>query len=64
MWGMKAKEAIKLIEKEGWYFVRQAGSHKIFKHPKIAENISIPDHGKDDIKAGLLKSIFKVAGIK
>jgi predicted RNA binding protein YcfA (HicA-like mRNA interferase family) len=42
----------------------QAGSHKIFKHPKIAENISIPDHGKDDIKAGLLKSIFKVAGIK
>lgn len=30
---MKVKEAIKLIEKDGWYFKRQKGSHMIYNHP-------------------------------
>jgi predicted RNA binding protein YcfA (HicA-like mRNA interferase family) len=29
---MKAKEVIKLLEKDGWIFDRQSGSHKIFSH--------------------------------
>jgi predicted RNA binding protein YcfA (HicA-like mRNA interferase family) len=30
---MKVKEIIKIIEKDGWFEVRQKGSHKQFKHP-------------------------------
>ncbi len=30
---MKVREAIKLIESDGWYLVRQNGSHMQFKHP-------------------------------
>jgi predicted RNA binding protein YcfA (HicA-like mRNA interferase family) len=29
---MKVREAIKLIERDGWYLVRTRGSHRHFKH--------------------------------
>ncbi|MFN5431416.1 MAG: type II toxin-antitoxin system HicA family toxin [Cyclobacteriaceae bacterium] len=29
---MKAKDLIKLMEEDGWFLVRQKGSHKQFKH--------------------------------
>lgn len=29
---MKTREIIKLIEKDGWYEVRQRGSHRQYKH--------------------------------
>ena len=62
---MKAKEVIKLIEKDGWYFVRQSGSsHKIFKHSAKQGIVVVPEHGKEDIKPGTLNSILKQAGLK
>ena len=30
---MKVSVVTKLIEKDGWYIVRQKGSHKQYKHP-------------------------------
>ncbi|WP_375445742.1 type II toxin-antitoxin system HicA family toxin [uncultured Fibrella sp.] len=61
---MKASEVIKLIEKQGWYEVRQRGSHRIYKHDSIQKIITVPEHGKDDLKPGLLSSILKTAGVK
>ena len=61
---MKAKEVIKLIQKDGWFFERHAGSHKIFKHPTKRGIVVVPEHGKEDIKIGTLNSIFKQAGLK
>ena len=29
---MKIRDAVKIIENDGWYIVRQRGSHKQFKH--------------------------------
>jgi predicted RNA binding protein YcfA (HicA-like mRNA interferase family) len=61
---VKAKEIIKMIEQDGWYFIRQTGSHKIFKHPTKQGIVVIPAHGKEDIKKGTLNSILKQAGLK
>jgi len=61
---MNAKEVIKLIEKAGWYEVAQKGSHKQFKHLEIKGRLTVPFHGKTDIKKGTLKSILKQAGLK
>jgi len=61
---MKAKEVIKLIQKDGWFFERQAGSYKIFKHPTKRGIVVVPEHGKEDVKIGTLNSIFKQAGLK
>jgi predicted RNA binding protein YcfA (HicA-like mRNA interferase family) len=30
---MKVREALRLIEEDGWYLVATRGSHRQFKHP-------------------------------
>lgn len=61
---MKAAEIVKLIEKQGWYEVRQRGSHRILKHDDYSDIITVPDHGKEDLRPGTLNSILKTAGLK
>ncbi|MCA0233501.1 MAG: type II toxin-antitoxin system HicA family toxin [Bacteroidetes bacterium] len=61
---MNAKQVIKLLEENGWFEVRQKGSHRIFKHPINPDNIPVADHGTKDIPIGTLKAILKKAGIK
>lgn len=61
---MKAGDLIKKLEASGWTLVRQKGSHKTFKHDLFPELITIPDHGKDDLKPGLLNNILKLARLK
>jgi predicted RNA binding protein YcfA (HicA-like mRNA interferase family) len=62
---MKTKEIIKLIEANGWYEVRQKGSHKQFKHPIQKGLVTIPVHRmSNDLTPGLEKSILKQAQIE
>ena len=61
---MKTKEIIKLIETDGWYEVRQRGSHKQYKHPDKKGLVTIPVHRlSNDLSPGLEKSILKQAGM-
>jgi len=61
----KVREMIKLIEKDGWYMVGQAGSHKQYKHNAKKGRVTIADHGKDeDLDHNTVKSIMKQAGFK
>jgi predicted RNA binding protein YcfA (HicA-like mRNA interferase family) len=61
---MKARDVIKLIEKDGWYMVRQKGSHKQYKHKTKKGLVTIAAHKlSDDIAPGTLNSIFKQAQI-
>jgi len=46
---MNALELEKLIKSKGWFFSRQNGSHKIFKHDIIEGIIVIPFHGTKDL---------------
>jgi len=43
---MKPKELIKLLEKEGFVFVRQSGSHAIFRKQGF-KLIVVPIHSRD-----------------
>ena len=59
---MKAKEIIKLIEKDGWFMVRQKGSHRQLKHSKKKELVTVSAHKmSDEIAIGTLNSILKQA---
>lgn len=60
---MKVRELIKLIERDGWLFIRQAASHKIYKHPSKKGIVVVPGHGVG-IPKGTLYSILKQAGLK
>jgi predicted RNA binding protein YcfA (HicA-like mRNA interferase family) len=59
---MKPKELIKLLESEGFVFVRQSGSHAIYR--KTGFKIAIvPIHSRD-VPIGTLNSILKDAGLR
>jgi predicted RNA binding protein YcfA (HicA-like mRNA interferase family) len=59
------KQMIDLIEADGWYVVRQKGSHKQYAHPTKKGTVTVPDHGKSTIlEHFVVKSILIQAGIK
>ena len=62
---MKVSEVIKLIENDGWFLVRQKGSHRQYKHKIKNGLVTIAAHKmSDDIAKGTLNSILKQAQLK
>ncbi|HBT47271.1 MAG TPA: addiction module toxin, HicA family [Peptococcaceae bacterium] len=61
---MKVREIIKLLEEDGWYLVRQKGSHRQFKHPTKPGRVTVAGNLGDDLAPGTLNSILKQAGLK
>ncbi|MBY0432753.1 MAG: type II toxin-antitoxin system HicA family toxin [Cyclobacteriaceae bacterium] len=59
---MKPNELIKLLKAEGFVFVRQSGSHAIYRKTGF-KIIVVPIHSRD-IPKGTLNSILKDAGLK
>ncbi len=57
---IKAKEVARILEKIGFKFVRQKGSHKIFIKENLA--ITVPFHTKP-LKKGTLFQIIKQTGL-
>ena len=46
----KVRELVRDLKKSGWYLDRQKGSHRVFKHPKLAEHVSLSGADGDDAK--------------
>lgn len=55
---LKPKEIVRILEKAGFLFVRQKGSHRIYVKDNIG--VTIPFHSRD-LKRGTLKQIIKQA---
>lgn len=60
---IKVRDLIKELVKDGWGLDRQAGSHRIFKHPTKPNNVSVPGRDGQDVPTGTEKKIRKDAGI-
>ena len=58
-----AKNLIRVLEQNGFYFKRANGSHHLFFNPKSGKTIIVPVHGKNDLAKGTFFSILKQAGI-
>ncbi len=61
---MTGKEIIKRLIAEGFKQVRVEGSHHHLKKANNPNVITVPVHGKKDVKMGTLKSIEKKSGVK
>jgi predicted RNA binding protein YcfA (HicA-like mRNA interferase family) len=61
---MKCSELLRLLKSDGWFEVRQKGSHVIMRHPVKPGPLIVPNHTTKEIKKGLLHDILKKAGIK
>lgn len=62
--GVKSSELLRIMKKDGWFEVRQSGSHIIMKHPTKPNIIPIPYHASKEVKKGTLQAILKLADIK
>ena len=60
----QVREAIKLIEADGWREVTTKGSHRQFKHPTKAGRVTIAGQPSDDLAPGTYNSILKQAALK
>ena len=50
--------------KDGWFVIRQTGSHMIMQHAAKKGQVVCPNHGSHEVGKGLEKKIRKDAGIK
>ena len=53
---MKFREIESMILQNGWYQVKQKGSHHQYKHPVKPGKVTIPEHG-GDLNSDTVKSL-------
>ncbi|MDO8753246.1 MAG: type II toxin-antitoxin system HicA family toxin, partial [Anaerolineales bacterium] len=53
----------KILEEHGWNLLRVKGSHHVFGKTGRVERISIPIHGSQPMKIGLLRHLLKLASL-
>ena len=61
---MKVREALKLLQEQGWVITRTKGSHRQFKHPDKPGIVTIAGKLSLDLTPGTQSSILKQAGLK
>ncbi len=57
-------DAIRTVERDGWYFVRQRGSHRHFKHPIKRGTVTVSGQGSQVVPKGTWARIMQQAGLK
>ena len=55
---IKAKDLIRILQREGYVLAHQKGSHATFKHPGTHRRVTVPVHSGQDLKRGLLRGIL------
>jgi predicted RNA binding protein YcfA (HicA-like mRNA interferase family) len=63
MKSISGKEFAKILEQNGWQLLRINGSHNIYGKPNNPARISVPIHGSQALKPGLLRHFLKVANL-
>lgn len=63
MKSVSGKEFCKALERHGWQLLRVQGSHFIYGKAGNVTKVSVPVHGNQALKTGLLRHMMKQAGI-
>jgi predicted RNA binding protein YcfA (HicA-like mRNA interferase family) len=61
---VKVHELLARLEADGWFQVRQKGSHRQFHHPKKPGTVTVAGKPSLEVPPGTLNSILKQAGVK
>jgi predicted RNA binding protein YcfA (HicA-like mRNA interferase family) len=61
---VKVRDAIRLIEQDGWFLVATRGSHRQYKHESKTGRVTIAGKLSDDLARGTWDSILKQSGLK
>ena len=60
---MSGKQFSKLLEQNDWRLLRVSGSHHIYGKAGNDARLSVPIHGNEALKIGLLRHLAKLAHI-
>jgi predicted RNA binding protein YcfA (HicA-like mRNA interferase family) len=63
MRSVSGKEFAKALERHGWSLLRVQGSHHIYGRAGSDVRLSVPIHGNQALKTGLLRHLMKMAGL-
>jgi predicted RNA binding protein YcfA (HicA-like mRNA interferase family) len=63
MASVSGKDFARAIEQRGWVLLRVNGSHHIYGKSGERARLSIPIHGNQSLKPGLLNALLKVTGM-
>ncbi|MBI5228272.1 type II toxin-antitoxin system HicA family toxin [Candidatus Micrarchaeota archaeon] len=55
---IKAKDLIRILDKLGFAFIRQKGSHMFFRHAD-GRTTTVPNHPAENIDRGLFNKIIR-----
>ena len=55
---LKAKDLVRLLERDGFVLVHQKGSHATYQHLVTQKRVTVPIHPGKDLKRGLLRGIL------
>jgi predicted RNA binding protein YcfA (HicA-like mRNA interferase family) len=58
------REAIRIIEGDGWQLVKSKGSHRQYKHSTKPGRVTIAGKPSDDLAPKTFDSILRQAGLK
>jgi predicted RNA binding protein YcfA (HicA-like mRNA interferase family) len=61
---MKVSELLGILEQDGWFLVRQQGSHRQFHHAAKSGTVTVAGKPSLDVPRGTLNNILKQAGLK
>ena len=60
----KVRDAIRIVERDGWYHVTTRGSHRQFRHSVKPGKVTIPGKLSEDVGPKLWASIMNQAGLR
>jgi predicted RNA binding protein YcfA (HicA-like mRNA interferase family) len=63
MKGVSGKDFAKTLERHGWKLLRVQGSHHIYGRAGSNVRLSVPIHGNQTLKIGMLKHFMKMASL-
>jgi predicted RNA binding protein YcfA (HicA-like mRNA interferase family) len=61
---VKVRDAIAMLEADGWFLVATRGSHRQYKHPTKSGRVTAAGKPSDDLAPGTFNSILKQSGLK
>jgi predicted RNA binding protein YcfA (HicA-like mRNA interferase family) len=62
--GMKVREVIAVLERNGWVLVRQRGSHRHFRHLEVPFVVTVAGNPSTTVPPGTLGSIRRTSGLE
>lgn len=61
---VKVQDLLVMLQSDGWFQVRQKGSHRQLRHPSKPGTVTVAGKPSVDVPPGTLNSILKQAGLK